>query len=103
LAQLPTPDLFVCKDALQRPSNQMVQNHLKYFNSKFNFLLITNDNGPTGELNSEIEPGGWRALRFDRAPFAETAPMVLQWYVHSGGGWTSKATYLFTRPALPRR
>jgi len=92
---LPSADLLVCKDVLQHLPNSVVQQYLDVFKSKFKFMLITNDIGPTGYLNREIEPGGWRTLQFDRPPFAETAAVVLQWTVHDGGGWTSKATYLF--------
>ena len=58
-------------------------------------MLITNDNGPPGYLNKDIELGDWRTLKFDHPPFSEIAAVVLQWVVVAGAGWTRKATYLF--------
>jgi SAM-dependent methyltransferase len=92
---LPAADLLVCKDVLQHLPNPMVQQYLDQFKSKFKFMLITNDDAPIDYLNIEIQPGGWRTLRFDQPPFSETAAIVLQWTVHAGRGWTRKACYLF--------
>lgn len=92
---LPTADLLVCKDVLQHLPNFLVQQYLDELKSKFKYMLVTNDDAPLGYLNMDIEPGGWRTLRFDQPPFRETAAIVLQWTVHVGNGWTRKATYLF--------
>jgi SAM-dependent methyltransferase len=95
LDALPPADLLICKDVLQHLPNNTVANYLDVFRRKFKFMLVTNDIGPRGYLNQDIEAGGWRTLQFDRPPFTESAAIVLQWTVHSGGGWTTKATYLF--------
>jgi len=95
LGILPRSDLLVCKDVLQHLPNDTVMEYIYLFKSKFKYMLITNDNGPPGHLNKDIEVGGWRTLQFDHPPFSERAAIILQWTVHSGVGWTSKATYLF--------
>jgi SAM-dependent methyltransferase len=95
LDALPTADLLLCKDVLQHLPNALVQQYLDAFKRKFKFLLITNDEAPIGRLNHDIEPGGWRALRLDQAPFSERAAIVLQWTVHWGDSWWRKSTYLF--------
>ena len=95
LEALPRADLLVCKDVFQHLPNSMVQQYLDDFKRKFKFMLITNDIGPPGYLNADIEPGGWRTLQFDCPPFSEGAAIILQWTVHDGAAWWRKATYLF--------
>ena len=92
---VPGAHLLICKDVLQHLPNKFVINYLRIFRNKFKYMLITNDDGPQEYLNKEIDAGGWRSLRFDCHPFAETAGIVLQWAVLIPGGWTTKATYLF--------
>jgi SAM-dependent methyltransferase len=95
IAALPEADLIICKDVFQHLPNAIVHTYLGAMKSKAKFLLITNDIGPPGYLNLDIEPGGWRTLQFDLPPFSEEAGIVLEWTVHAGMGWTRKATYLF--------
>ena len=57
--------------------------------------ICSNDVGPPGYLNADIEPGGWRTLQFDHPPFSESATIILQWTVHARAAWWRKATYLF--------
>ncbi len=95
VASLPNADLIVCKDVFQHLPNSIVRNYLAAMKPKAKFMLVTNDIGPPGYLNVDIEPGGWRTLQFDLPPFSENAAIVLEWTVHAGSGWTRKATYLF--------
>jgi SAM-dependent methyltransferase len=95
IEMIPSADLIVCKDVLQHIPNSAAQNYISVMKSKAKFLIITNDIGPTGTLNTDIEPGGWRALQLNLPPFSENAPIILEWTVHMGQVWTRKATYLF--------
>ncbi len=95
---LPTADLFICKDVFQHLPNQTIRRYLDLFKTRAKFLLITNDDSlDEHRTNAEIDDGGWRPVRLDREPFSEVAPVVLSWTIE-WGGWipTRKATCLIT-------
>lgn len=93
---LPDADLFICKDVFQHLSNRQIQRYMQLFKSRARFILVTNDEWPAENLtNHDIEDGGWRPVRLDRAPFSEVAPVILSWVIE-WGGWkpTRKTTCL---------
>jgi SAM-dependent methyltransferase len=93
---LPSADLFICKDVFQHLPNGLVRRYLDLFKERAKFLLITNDDWPAeDQTNAEIAEGGWRPVRLDRPPFCEVAPVIMSWTIE-WGGWkpTRKATCL---------
>lgn len=93
---LPSADLFICKDVFQHLPNSLIWQYLALFKARARFVLITNDDWPAqNTLNADIDEGGWRPVLLDRAPFCETAPIILSWMIE-WGGWkpTRKATSL---------
>lgn len=89
-------DLILCKDVFQHLPNSLIHRYVNLFKARSRFALVTNDDWP-GETatNADIEEGGWRPVRLDRAPFMQVAPVVLSWTVE-WGGWkpTRKCTAL---------
>ena len=96
--ELPTIDLFICKDVFQHLPNNLIRRYIDLFKARSCFLLITNDHWPAEELtNADIAEGSWRPVRLDLPPFSEVAPIVLSWTIE-WGGWkpTRKSTCLIT-------
>jgi len=94
LNDLPKADLLLCKDVLQHLPNELVRQYLAFFKTRFNAMLITNDDYPEDIINRDIQIGGWRSLRLEREPFLEHACIVKSWVVLDGPRTTRKATYL---------
>lgn len=94
LNDLPKADLLLCKDVLQHLPNDLIQQYLAFFKTRFNAMLITNDDYPEDIINRDIQIGGWRSLRLEREPFLERACIVKSWVVLDGARTTRKATYL---------
>jgi len=95
---LPNANLFICKDVFQHLPNQAIQDYVRIFKARAQFVLITNDDWPAEHLtNAEIDEGSWRPVRLDRKPFSEVAPVILSWMTE-WGGWkpTRKSTCLIT-------
>ncbi len=94
IAKIPNADLLISKDVFQHLPNEAVLHYLSIFKQKFKWLLITNDDYPEGNLNGVIEPGQWRALRLDLAPFFEDCVCLLSWSVVSNTPTVRKRTIL---------
>lgn len=92
--RLPPADLLLCKDVLQHLPNRLVKAYLAAFRGKYKYALVTNDEEPAELQNTDIEVGGWRTLRLDRAPFLEMGAVVFSWTVLWGAATTAKATFL---------
>lgn len=89
LDQLPGGDLCICKEVLQHLPNDIVQKHLDAIASRYRFALITNFVEPDEECNRDIEIGGGRPLRLERAPFNAHGCNVFS-YNPQSGSWIFK-------------
>ena len=67
--ELPAADLLISKDVLQHLSNELVhrfiRNNLR--KGKYKWAILTNDRG---SANTDVEPGGYRAIDLAASPFA---------------------------------
>jgi SAM-dependent methyltransferase len=90
---LPRADLVVCKDVLQHLPLEQVRQYLDEFKQGYRYVLITNDVYPDEGTNTEIAPGGYRAIRPDLEPFCEPCALVLEWDIRAFGSYWIKHTY----------
>jgi SAM-dependent methyltransferase len=67
--ELPAADLLISKDVLQHLSNGLVQKFIRnnLRKGKYKWVILTNDRG---SANTDIEPGGYRAIDLSAPPFA---------------------------------
>ena len=67
--ELPSADLLISKDVLQHLSNELVQKFIRnnLRPGKYKWVILTNDRG---SANTDIEPGGYRAIDLAAPPFA---------------------------------
>jgi SAM-dependent methyltransferase len=67
--ELPAADLLISKDVLQHLSNELVQKFIRnnLRPGKYKWVILTNDRG---SANTDIEPGGYRAIDLAAPPFA---------------------------------
>lgn len=87
---LPKADLLISKDVLQHLPLAAVQYYLAVFRRNFRFMLIGNDCAPAENVNGEIKPGGYRALRLEQPPFNYPNVVVQQWKCLEFGSLTVK-------------
>ena len=66
---IPESDLLICKDVLQHWPNSLIEKFLLVVPKKFRYMLITNDEEPFHNQNSEINIGEWRSLDLRKSPF----------------------------------
>jgi hypothetical protein len=89
---LPRCDAILCRDALVHLSFANIERALANFRtSGAAFLIATTF--PEWQTNGDCEDGDWRALNFERAPFAWGAPVELvnENCTEAGGGWRDKS------------
>jgi hypothetical protein len=89
LDDLPGGDLCICKEVMQHLPNEIVQLHLDLIAERYRFALITNYVEPESECNIDIDVGGSRPLRLDRAPFNAKGCYIFSYYPQSGS-WIFK-------------
>jgi hypothetical protein len=77
--QLAPADLLFSKDVLQHLPVEDVLHFLAMFKSSFSYILLLNDILPEENLNGQIAPGGYRALRLDLPPFNEQYETYSEW------------------------
>ena len=67
--ELPAADLLISKDVLQHLSNRLVQKFIRnnLRKGKYKWAILTNDRG---SANTDLEPGGYRAIDLAAPPFA---------------------------------
>jgi SAM-dependent methyltransferase len=94
LFDLPPAELLICKDVLQHLPNREINEFLAQAKRSYKWLLITNDDYPSNNLNSDILPGQWRALDLTSPPFSESAATILSWVVISDTPTVRKRTCL---------
>jgi SAM-dependent methyltransferase len=87
--QLPGGDLCICKEVLQHLPNDMVQALLEAIAERYRFALITNFVEPEDQCNLDVESGGARPLRLERAPFNARGCTVFS-YNPQSGSWIFK-------------
>jgi len=81
--EIPWADLILCKDVFQHLPNADVMQLLERLKSRCRWLIATNDDYPSDNLNGVIQAGGWRAVRLDLDPFNEHTATLLSWVVVS--------------------
>ena len=91
---IPDADLLICKDVFQHLPNDVVADYLSDLVKKYRWLIITNDDYPTENLNGHIKAGEWRAIRLDESPFFYNCAAVLSWVVVSETPTVRKRTVL---------
>jgi 2-polyprenyl-3-methyl-5-hydroxy-6-metoxy-1,4-benzoquinol methylase len=89
---LPRCDAILCRDCLVHLSFANIERAIENFRrSGATWLIATTF--PDWETNADCEDGDWRALNFQRAPFAWGAPVLLlnENCTEAGGGWRDKS------------
>jgi len=89
---LPRCDAILCRDCLVHLSFANIERAVQNFRSSGAAWLITTT-FPEWQQNIDCEDGDWRALNFERAPFAWGAPVELinENCLEAGGGWRDKS------------
>jgi hypothetical protein len=89
---LPRCDAILCRDCLVHLSFANISRALDNFRRTGARWLITTT-FPDWRHNRDCEDGDWRALNFERAPFAWGAPVELlnENCMEAGGGWRDKS------------
>lgn len=90
----PGADLLICKDVFQHLPNSIIMDCVNTLKNRYKFMLITNDDYPLDNLNGDIGPGQWRALRLDQPPFSLNCISLLSWTVISKTPTVRKRTLL---------
>jgi SAM-dependent methyltransferase len=90
--ELPRCDAILCRDALVHLSFANIQRALANFRKSGAVWLIATT-FPEWQANGDCDDGDWRALNFERAPFAWGAPVELinENCTEAGGGWRDKS------------
>ena len=89
---LPRADAILCRDCLVHFSFANIVRAVDNFRRSGATWLITTT-FPEWQTNIDCEDGDWRALNFERAPFAWSAPRELlnENCMEAGGGWRDKS------------
>ena len=89
---LPRCDAILCRDALVHLSFANIERALANFRTSGAIWMIATT-FPEWRTNGDCEDGDWRALNFERAPFAWGAPaeLVNENCTEAGGGWRDKS------------
>jgi methyltransferase family protein len=89
---LPAADAILCRDCLVHFSFANIARAVENFRRSGASWLITTT-FPEWQSNLDCEDGDWRALNFERAPFAWRAPRELlnENCMEAGGGWRDKS------------
>lgn len=89
---LPRCDAVLCRDCLVHLSFANIERAVENFRRSGATWLITTT-FPDWQQNLDCEDGDWRALNFERAPFAWGAPVELinENCLEAGGGWRDKS------------
>ena len=89
---LPRCDAVLCRDCLVHLSFANIERAVQNFRSSGAAWLITTT-FPEWQQNIDCEDGDWRALNFERAPFAWSVPVELinENCLEAGGGWRDKS------------
>ena len=89
---LPRCDAVLCRDCLVHLSFANIERAVQNFRRSGAAWLITTT-FPDWQQNLDCEDGDWRALNFERAPFAWSAPVELinENCLEAGGGWRDKS------------
>jgi SAM-dependent methyltransferase len=89
---LPRCDAILCRDCLVHLSFANIQRAVANFRRSGAVWLITTT-FPEWQTNQDCEDGDWRALNFERAPFAWRQPVELinEHCTEAGGGWRDKS------------
>jgi SAM-dependent methyltransferase len=89
---LPAVDAILCRDCLVHFSFANIARAVENFRRSGASWLITTT-FPEWQTNLDCEDGDWRALNFERPPFAWGAPAELlnENCMEAGGGWRDKS------------
>jgi SAM-dependent methyltransferase len=91
---LPGGDLLLAKEVLQHLPNATIAELLNAVRRKYRFALITNSTEPRSLTNRDIEPGGFRPLRLQDAPFDTFGAVVFTYFPQSGSHLWKNAVFL---------
>lgn len=92
--QLPGGDLLLSKEVLQHLPNQLILEYVDKIRRKYRFALLTNAIEPVESANRDIEPGDWRPLRLDRAPFHIRGATVFVYFPQSKSHFWRNGVFL---------
>jgi hypothetical protein len=89
---LPAADAILCRDCLVHFSFANIARAIENFRRTGASWLITTT-FPDWQANLDCEDGDWRALNFERAPFAWGVPAEIlnENCTEAGGGWRDKS------------
>ena len=89
---LPKCDAILCRDCLVHLSFANIERALANFRRSGAVWLIATT-FPEWQANRDCEDGDWRALNFQRSPFAWQAPIELlnEHCTEAGGGWRDES------------
>lgn len=99
---LPRADAILCRDCLVHLSFANIGRAVENFRrSGARWLLTTTF--PDWQMNNDCEDGDWRALNFERPPFAWGTPHALltEECREAGGGWADKSLGVWRLDELP--
>ena len=89
---LPRCDAILCRDCLVHLSFANIARAADNFRRSGAYWLITTT-FPEWQENRDCEDGDWRALNFERSPFAWGRPseLINESCMEAGGGWRDKS------------
>ncbi len=96
---LPGGDLLICKEVLQHLPNSMIADYLRFIAKAYRFSLFTNMIEPEELANSDIEVGGGRCLRLERAPFHAVGAIVFSYFPQRRSQFWKNGVFLIRGPA----
>jgi hypothetical protein len=76
-SEIKSSELLIVKDVLQHWSSDIVKDFLESVRGKFQYILITNSQYPTDEINKDIRIGQFRPINLLVSPFSIQAELVL--------------------------
>lgn len=83
IENIPGGDLLLSKEVLQHLPNQTVAEYLVVIQRRYRFALLTNSVGLAPKANIDIQPGGFRSLRLQDAPFNAPGAVVFTYFPHT--------------------
>jgi hypothetical protein len=91
---LPGGDLLIGKHILQHLPNDTVAEYLAAFSRRYRYLILTDSIEPAEDVNIDIDFGGYRPLRLERAPFNARGAVIFTFFTHYNSQFWKSAAFL---------